>query len=153
MAKKTRLTKDSPERKKRDLEVARLRLEGKPVREIANQVGLGPSQVSNILSDKEIKDILEREMRVYAAPAKGIGKQFLKLRHDPDKHVKLKAIEGYHKVMGMGRRHTQNLFIQNLMVQQNNFLQGDAFRKVAMEIIDPTSKDEAEEEKSSETSS
>jgi hypothetical protein len=105
--KRTSLTKDNPKRNRRDLEVARLRLEGESVREIANHVGLGPSQVSNILSDKEIKKILDREMRVYASHAKGIGKQFLKRCYDPDKHVRLKAIEGYHKIMGMAPTHTE----------------------------------------------
>lgn len=129
------LTKDNPERLKRDLEIVDLRLQGKTYRDIAKEKDISIGQVHNILSDDKLREIIKGTMRVYAAHAKGIGKEFLKLCYDQDKQVKLKAIDGYHKIMGLLGTHTQNLFIQNLMVQQNNFFEDQAFRKVAMDFL------------------
>lgn len=61
-----RLTKTNPERLKRDLEIVALRLEGKSLREIGQEIGLCHSRIKAILEGKRIKPIVdeyEKEIR------------------------------------------------------------------------------------------
>jgi len=104
---------------KRNLTIVELALAGQTVREIADQVGLTYPRISQILNDKEYKDLLEQ----------GHKRQILSLHHAIDKHdtlidsedekVALGAVQLRYKTIGILPSHTQATYIQTLNIQSN----------------------------------
>lgn len=115
-----RLSKNNPERLKRDNEIAELRLAGNSLREIGKQMDLSPPAVKQILSDDRVKAIIDRQLRIYTSHIPAIGKQLLKLAYSKNESVSLKAIKLIHQMLGMFPSFAQTMFIDQLNVQQIN---------------------------------
>ena len=111
------LTKDNPERIRRDLTITELRSQGKSVREIGQEVGISKQRVSQILNDKEIKEILDDTQRYYVSKAPEVKKEFIRLCLGAEKESdRVKAIGDYNKIIGITPMHTQSPFIQQIYV-------------------------------------
>ena len=114
--KKNSLAKGTPKRISRDLHIAELRATGKSVLEIAKETSLSHQRVSQILSDKQIKEILEEAQRYYISKAPEIKENFIKLCMDENKKISLDAIKEWHKITGIAPSQIQSQFLQQIYV-------------------------------------
>lgn len=110
----------NPSKVKRNYTIAEFRCQGLSCKEIGDKVGLTKGRISQILKDDEIKDLIDQTHRIYAAHAKGIAKEFLKLCYDKDKNIKLSAIKNYQKIMGFLPAHLQNQFITQINIKNES---------------------------------
>jgi hypothetical protein len=115
MGKDGALTKDNPARMERDRTIAAERLKGKTYRELSEQFGLSKSSLHHILSDDEMRDVIEagtREMTGLIPKAVG---NYEKLLDSTDEKVRLKASQDVLQTTGIMPSHTQSNIMVNIL--------------------------------------
>ena len=139
------LTKDNPGREQRDATIAYLRLQGLNLREIAKKVNLHYSQVSRILQDDEIKEIIESTQRAMIEKVPEAAAQYADLLHSEDESMREKVGKTMLQMAGILPSHTVATFIQNIYQQNNAILDAGFIRQVGRFFAGPPDQvDEAE---------
>jgi len=106
-------------KKKRQAQIVPLRLQGKSLYQIAQEIGSTKATVWKDLQDKDVKEKIDNAIKYYSMFAPVVQEGFAELLVDPEKDIRLKAIQEYHKVMGITGSQT-SVFIQNILNIQGN---------------------------------
>jgi DNA-binding Xre family transcriptional regulator len=115
MGKDGALTKDNPARIERDRTIAAERLKGKTYRELSEQFGLSKSSLHHILSDDEMRDVIETGTReITGLIPKAVG-NYEKLLDSTDEKVRLKASQDVLQTTGIMPSHTQSNIMVNIL--------------------------------------
>ena len=111
--------------------ITSLRAQGKTYREIQSEIGLSHGTICNRLKDSRAKEILEQVTRYHIVTLPVALSRHEEIIASEDESIALRAIEMKYRITGITPAHTQNVFIGNLMIQNNSGLQDAAFRQVA----------------------
>lgn len=103
-------------RESRNVDIVERLLSGEDVRAIAASHGITDRQVYRILKDDDYKAILEQGQREQVALLPKANKKVAALMDSQDEKIALSASQTVFKNVGITPAHTQNVFIQNLMV-------------------------------------
>ena len=103
----------------RDLHIAKLRLSGMTMPEIADQVGLTHQRVSQILSQDHVRSVIADTLQSLSLAAPQVGHRLLgHIEQDDDDNRSLKAIDTYSKIIGIASPHA-SIYVQNMMINNN----------------------------------
>ena len=111
--------------------IVALRAQGKTYRDIQAEVGLSIATIHNRLMDDQAKSILEQVTKYHVMTLPVAMARHEEIIASDDESIALRAVELKYKITGITPSHTQNVFIGNLMIQNNSGLQDAAFRQVA----------------------
>jgi DNA-binding Xre family transcriptional regulator len=115
MGKHGALMKDNPLRTERDRTIAVERLKGKTYRELSEQFGLSKSSLHHILSDDEMRDVIETGTReITGLIPKAVG-NYEKLLDSEDEKIRLKASQDVLQTTGIMPSHTQSNIMVNIL--------------------------------------
>ena len=120
--KKKRKQSKHVSKRARNYSIASRAVAGLSQREIAGEFNLSQKQVSNILRDDEVKEVLDGVYREYAFHAPWIAQEFIALCNDEDKKIRLDAIKEFQKIMGISPTHTVNHFLTNIYAAQGDVI-------------------------------
>lgn len=112
------LTKDNPGRHRRDLTIAQSRLQGATYRQLAKDYNISFQRVAQILTDPEIKDVLNTgTQEIVKLVPKAIDNYDI-LLNGKDMGLRHKASQDLLKTVGIMPSHTVNQFFTS--IQQDN---------------------------------
>ena len=111
------LSANNPNRIKRDLAIANDRMSlGSTYRELAEKYELTSGRITQILNDKEIKDVIETGTRQMVARVPLAIHRFDTILNDPESSDHYKAIKDCLTITGISPSHTSNTIINNIFV-------------------------------------
>jgi len=116
------LSKDNPERTKRDNAIASQRLEGSSYQEIADRMNLGKTSIHRILQDDEIKDVMETAQKKMVDMVPRVIDNYETLLVSEDESMRLKASQDVAKNVGLAPSNARNQFIVNILDQSSNVI-------------------------------
>lgn len=119
----------------------KMRLNGSSQHEIAKAIGVGQSAVSKMLSDSDIKVLLNQCQRRMASEATKVTDKFMSHCYSESDKISLDAIKHYHQITGIAPSHAQSPFIQQIFINQDSGLQDAQFRSLAMQFLGLTPPD------------
>jgi len=142
------LTKDNPARIERDLTIAQQRLKGLTYSMLATQHGLSKTTISAILTDPEIKDILNTgTQEIVKLIPKAVDNYNTILSCD-DLSLRLKASKDVLTTVGIAPSNTVNQYFTNIINAGNINIGADVLgiigRHIDGEILDISEDDQDE---------
>ena len=142
------LTKDNPARTERDLTIAQQRLNGLTYSMLATQHGLSKATISAILTDPEIKDILNTgTQEIVKLIPKAVDNYNTILSCD-DLSLRLKASKDVLTTVGIAPSNTVNQYFTNIINAGNINIGADVLgiigRHIDGEILDISEDDQDE---------
>jgi len=117
------LTKDNPARMVRDVSIAKDRLSGCSYSDLAKTYGISMMQISRILNDSDIKDIINTGTSTMVSMIPLANQVYHDRLRDNDKpELQLKAAQDVAKISGIMPGAVLNQTINNIYNQQNNIV-------------------------------
>lgn len=114
MPKAGALTKDNPARAQRDAMIAQGRLQGATYRELATRHGVDPATIHRVLTDPEVKDIVETGQRQMLTLIPKAVDNYRVLLDDPDSKIRLMASKDVSQTAGILPTHMQSLVVNQV---------------------------------------
>jgi len=120
MGKNGAFTKDNPARHKRDLTIAQQRLQGATYAELAKAHGISKARIHQILSDEEIRDIIETGTRqLISMVPLAIDNYQSFLTDKSDKTIKYKSSKDLLQAVGIQPSHAPATVINQILAVKN----------------------------------
>ena len=116
------LTKDNPARAERDLTIAGKRLQGATYSQLAKEFGMTKANVSYILNDEEIKEVIQEGSRRIVSLVPLAVDTYREVLQGTDNKLKLAAGKDVLQNNRIFASHTENQYIFNIFNQTNNTL-------------------------------
>lgn len=113
----------------RNCTIAQMHLKGFNYTEIAKNVNVNKRQITNILSDKNIKEIVINTVKGYILNCGIVAQKLLDHIDDNDPQVSLKAIAEYNKIIGISSAHAP-VIIQNMYVDNSHTVISDSVLQI-----------------------
>lgn len=114
MGKTGAMTANNPARDARDLTIASDRIKGATYQQIAERHGITKSRVGQILTDDEIRDVVETGQRQMISLVPKAVDNYQLLLDDPDSKIRLAASKDVSQAAGILPTHMQSLVINQI---------------------------------------
>ena len=137
----TKLAKNNPKRTERKATIRDLRLSGKSMSEIANDLHIAKSTVWKDLQDADVKQAIEDTVKYLSVFSPVVYEGHVELLASNDPGIRLKAIELWYKLMSMLGAQ-QSVYIGAIYATQNNVVLPEHLQRLLAqgqgEVIDVT---------------
>ena len=110
------MAKQINKNKHRNARIAAMKAKGMSDKAISEQsdINISRSQVTRTVQREDVKDLIETIQLKYMNHIHTISDRFIDLCHSDTEAIALKAIDSYHKSIGITPSHAQSIFIESL---------------------------------------